>query len=419
MTTSFPTALDSFTNPTSADNLNTPAVLHTDQHANKNDAIEALEAKVGINGSAIVTSLDYKIVTLLNDAIRRVATAIIAGDFTGNARGAQAIDLQTGRLNDTEVASGESSFAVGRENIVSGNNSGAVGLECEVTGNVSFAFGDLVVVSGNASIGVGNNAAVAGANSQGIGRNSVASALDTTAIGYGAQATGASGAAIGKDTIASGADSTAIGKSAQATGNQANAIGSSTVASGLVSIAIGDAAAAAAEGAQAIGPGSYAAGLYSQALGTSATANIGYTTNISGAQIVGAGFGIGETNWQAYFSGAEIIIMSDIVNLKIVADYTVSLSTGCHFWWSECGIICTEQTGMTIQPTVRFGISGTLAKQVAAIITTLLTAAFKRQAFTPLVPQDGETSLSAGITVGATATNMSGRFYFKGMLVED
>src|SRR5262245_45543394 len=64
MTTSFPTALDTFTNPTPANDLNTPAVLHSDQHANTNDAIEAIEAKVGINGSADPTSLDYRVAAL-------------------------------------------------------------------------------------------------------------------------------------------------------------------------------------------------------------------------------------------------------------------------------------------------------------------------------------------------------------------
>lgn len=45
----FPTSLDSFTNPSSSDT--TAAVDHAAQHANANDAIEALEAKLGISAS--------------------------------------------------------------------------------------------------------------------------------------------------------------------------------------------------------------------------------------------------------------------------------------------------------------------------------------------------------------------------------
>ena len=59
MATNFPTSLDSLTNPSSGNTLNSPS--HSTQHANANDAIEVLEAKVGVNNSAVTTSLDYKV----------------------------------------------------------------------------------------------------------------------------------------------------------------------------------------------------------------------------------------------------------------------------------------------------------------------------------------------------------------------
>ena len=55
----FPASLDTLTNPTPTDYLNSPS--HAGQHANANDSIEALEAKVGINSSAVTTSHDYKL----------------------------------------------------------------------------------------------------------------------------------------------------------------------------------------------------------------------------------------------------------------------------------------------------------------------------------------------------------------------
>lgn len=57
MSISFPTGLDTLTNPLSTSNLNSPS--HSGQHSDANDAIEALEAKVGIDSSAVVTSHDY------------------------------------------------------------------------------------------------------------------------------------------------------------------------------------------------------------------------------------------------------------------------------------------------------------------------------------------------------------------------
>lgn len=55
----YPTTLDDFTNPISSNPLNSPS--HSEQHQNINDAIEALEAKVGADSSAVNTSHDYKL----------------------------------------------------------------------------------------------------------------------------------------------------------------------------------------------------------------------------------------------------------------------------------------------------------------------------------------------------------------------
>jgi len=59
MATNFPTSLDTLTNPSAADTLDSPP--HDEQHADANDAIEALQAKVGVDGSADTNSLDFKV----------------------------------------------------------------------------------------------------------------------------------------------------------------------------------------------------------------------------------------------------------------------------------------------------------------------------------------------------------------------
>jgi len=78
MATNFPASLDSLTNPTSSDSLNSPS--HSAQHANSNDAIEALQAKVGVDGSAVTTSIDYQ----LNTGYRYHSTVYFtsSGSFT-------------------------------------------------------------------------------------------------------------------------------------------------------------------------------------------------------------------------------------------------------------------------------------------------------------------------------------------------
>jgi len=69
MATLFPTSLDDFLNPSPSvrlDATGTDARLrHSTQHTNLNDAIEAVEAKVGANFSSVSTSLDYIISLLL------------------------------------------------------------------------------------------------------------------------------------------------------------------------------------------------------------------------------------------------------------------------------------------------------------------------------------------------------------------
>lgn len=68
MATSYPNNIDQLVNPSGSDTLASPS--HSEQHTNANDAIEALETKVGVNGSTDPASLTYKVSTIetvLND----------------------------------------------------------------------------------------------------------------------------------------------------------------------------------------------------------------------------------------------------------------------------------------------------------------------------------------------------------------
>ena len=48
MATSYPNSIDQLINPNGSDVLSSPS--HSEQHTNANDAIEALETKVGVDG---------------------------------------------------------------------------------------------------------------------------------------------------------------------------------------------------------------------------------------------------------------------------------------------------------------------------------------------------------------------------------
>jgi len=61
MASSFPTSLDSLNNPSNSTLLNQVDLGHASQHVNINDAIEAIQARIGIEGSSNVNSLEYRL----------------------------------------------------------------------------------------------------------------------------------------------------------------------------------------------------------------------------------------------------------------------------------------------------------------------------------------------------------------------
>ncbi len=81
MAINFPTSLDALTNPLPTDPENSVTVPHARQHSDVNDAVEALEAKVGIDSSAVTSSHDYKIAANAS-AITSEATARAGADTT-------------------------------------------------------------------------------------------------------------------------------------------------------------------------------------------------------------------------------------------------------------------------------------------------------------------------------------------------
>ena len=116
MAINYPTSLDNFTNPTASDAMNSVTVPHATQHADLNDAVEALEAKVGVNSSAVATSLEYRVNVLENAEIP---------DTIIDAKG----DLIVGSADDTATR-----LPVGADTYVLSANSGtATGLEWVAT----------------------------------------------------------------------------------------------------------------------------------------------------------------------------------------------------------------------------------------------------------------------------------------------
>jgi hypothetical protein len=183
-----------------------------------------------------------------------VADSLVAG---GNKRGANAIDLQSSRTVNSQVALGTRSFtagsnntasaddsvAIGRGNVASAFYSVAIGLNSTASGSYANAFGFLNLSSGQNSFsnGYGNTASAAYAIA--LGNSNTANNTGTVALGYGNTSSGNLSYTFGSSCTASNANAIAMGNRAKATGDSSICLASyfyaDSTASGANSIVIG------------------------------------------------------------------------------------------------------------------------------------------------------------------------------------
>jgi hypothetical protein len=102
---SFPTSLDTFVNPGATDS--TATVSHSGQHSDANDAIEALQAKVGVSSSTVQSSLAFK----LKDIFGGNKAASISGTETLTNKTLTSPTINTGTLA-TSTFTGSSTFTL-------------------------------------------------------------------------------------------------------------------------------------------------------------------------------------------------------------------------------------------------------------------------------------------------------------------
>lgn len=192
MATNFPGSLDTYVNPVGSDGLSSGAggVSHASMHANIHDAVEALEVKVGANGSAVTTSHDYKIDALETDVsgatdantaskiVKRDAsgnfsagtvtanlTGNVTGDVTGNADTATALATsRTIALTGDVTASGVGFDGSGNISLTTVVADNSVDLGTHTTGNYveTVAGGDGIDVTGSDAEGATKTVAVDG-----------------------------------------------------------------------------------------------------------------------------------------------------------------------------------------------------------------------------------------------------------------
>ena len=346
-------------------------------------------------------SPDYELATITDGTnwevvkitSRSTDTLTVARGFEGTARSWSAATVIEGRITkstlETFAQSGDT-VAIGTSAVASGTHAVAIGASNTSSGQSSSALGYLNTVSGWQAVAAGYNCSVTTSNS--------------IAIGNAAQAnTGSGGVAIGTSALSGGSDVVSIGTSASGTASSTIAIGQATV-SGLHSVAIGRLASCSGD--------------YGAAFGKGAINRIGESNNITGLSLIRKDNGEAATDEHLYFTGSQAIVFSKEIDLKTLADdvSTITIPTGSTFYPDEVGVVVTSADTVTVQPEVSFGITGNATAVLTQTATTKSTAK-GRDIFTPA--KDGVNSLTASVKVGATATTLLGRFYWKGILVED
>lgn len=177
-----------------------------------------------------------------------------------------------------------------------------------------------------------------------------------------------------------------------------------------------------AQSSFALGNAVTATGFQSIGIGTLAAADIDFAMNFSSPSFVSNDDGRKTGDPTVLFNpytAAETVFVSTVLDLKTTAGYTNGMPNGTHFFPTEVGVIVTSADTVTVQPTIEFGIPGSLAFYKAAAITTTVDTAFGRQGYTTLATQAGSDVVTATVTIAATATTLDGRFYWKGFLVHD
>lgn len=125
---------------------------------------------------------DYDLITKLQgdnlygsgvspNAIEEIGTAMVGGDKTGDTRGAGALDVQSSRLNSTEIASGSDSVCYGIESTASAAGTISVGRSCSSTNTDDFSLGISCDATGTNSIAIGNGCSSSADGAISIGRN--------------------------------------------------------------------------------------------------------------------------------------------------------------------------------------------------------------------------------------------------------
>jgi trimeric autotransporter adhesin len=241
------------TTPTT-DTAYLPSVLTDGSEIDGTLAQGMFASRIGSTNNELITEVN-RAGTIAKFSAPRIDAngAVSVGDLGGNARGANAINIQAARSAVTRVASGENAVAIGNSTTASGNYSTASGYRATASGQNATASGYNANASLSYATASGNYATASGFFTTALGANATASGYYSTASGYNATSSGYNATAVGRSAVASSPSATALGRNATASGENATASGFAATASQTNSGAFGFRAKSATANVQELG----------------------------------------------------------------------------------------------------------------------------------------------------------------------
>lgn len=331
------------------------------------------------------------------------------------------------------TANADKSFAGGYGNTLNSAKGVAVGYSNSVNKpySVAFGYGNSIgpgAFTATRSIAIGKSNIIANAansdKSCAVGYNNIINGNYCQAFGYKNSCTATYAYAFGSTNTASNSGAVAFGLACQAIANTATAFGNRCQASGNNSVSFGYASQASSALSVSMGYKCFSqSGTGNVAIGNTATARIANTTVLQPPIIAPKTNGIAQALAFSQLSGVQNVFWTIEIDFTAAgATYTFTLPAGARFFFDEVGVIVEELDGsVTTQPTYSFGITGTNAKYLAAIIGTNLNVLLQRDSYRNLLADVGESSMTFTITVPGvknTATVYKGKAYIKGLLIE-
>lgn len=329
---------------------------------------------------------------------------------------------------DQSTGTGGRNVIIGQQSLATGLNifgAIAIGDNARVTQEGTIAIGDGAQAERNFGISIGSGILNVGTSSIIIGHDGDGdlNASDAIGMGHNVDMNGDGSVVLGFGAF-SGPNGTmkqvVIGQDASSQSTDAICIGRDS-SSNFKSVAIGAAADVGNEGVAIGQEADSSAGSNTIAIGSFAKPEAAEMVHIRGPIFIKKDDT--RTDVLLNYVGAEATILSNIYDLTLATPFAGSAfldvfttPTGVLFYPTEVGVITVAQTAVTVNPAFSFG-HGTTGTQILNNQTFANLGQAGGFGFFNALTRLGVATLSVNVDTAATATALTGRFYWKGVFI--